>query len=257
MRDGIREACEAVQAHAAGKDKAAIRRMLTEELRSREVSLPPDVLEVVVEQIAAGTYVPGEPIVSVHWGGLLRVPFARKALRQMFRPVFDEFDRLLSSEVFRPEGEKGTGHDLWSALSQMYPHPPGRGLYAAAPEEVPPPAPLIPDPDLRERIPGLFKLPPSPPGPHGEPPQPWPVVAAWLEDSGGTIAVYEQHGRIGVLNAEDAEAYLPLARAAHAQDEVVPAAAEIRAVHGLLSATVWVMARPSDPAARTSSSRGA
>jgi hypothetical protein len=77
------------------------------------------------------------------------------------------------------------------------------------------------------------------------------VVAAWLEDSGGTIAVYEQHGRIGVLNAEDAEAYLPLARAAHAQDEVVPAAAEIRAVHGLLSATVWVMARPSDPGGRS------
>jgi hypothetical protein len=238
MRDGIREACQAVQAHAAGKDKAAIRRMLTEELRSREVSLPPDVLEVVVEQIAAGTYVPGEPIVSVRWGGLLRVPFARKALRQMFRPVFDEFESLLSS---------GTGHDLRSALSRMYPHPPGRGLYAAAPEEVPPPARLIPDPDLRERIPDLFSLPPSPPGPHGEPPQPWPVIAAWLDDSGGAIAVHEQRGRIGVLNAEDAGAYLPLARAAHAQDEVVPAAAEIRAAHGLLSATVWVMVRPSDP----------
>ena len=251
MRDGIREACEAVQAHAAGKEKAAIRRMLTEELRSREVFLPPDVLDVVVEQIAAGTYVPGEPIVSVHWAGLLRMPFARKALRQMFRPVFDEFDSLLSSEVFGSEGRRGTGHDLRSALSRMYPHPPGRGLYAAAPEEVPPPAPLTPDPDLRERMPDLFNLPPSPPGPHGEPPQPWPVIAAWLEDSGATIAVHEQHGHIGVLNAEDAGAYLPLARAAHAQDEVVPAAAEIRAAHGLLSATDWVMVRPSGPGGRS------
>jgi hypothetical protein len=238
MRGSIREACEAVRAHAAGKDKAAIRRMLTEELRSREVFLPPDVLDVVVEQIAAGTYVPGEPIVSVHWAGLLRVPFARKALRHMFRPVFDEFDSLLSSELFGPEGEKGTGHDLWSALSRTFPHPPGRELYSAAPDEVPPPAQLIPDP---------FKLPPSPPGPHGEPPQPWPVIAAWLEDSGGTIAVHEQRGHIGVLNAGDSEAYLPLVRAAHAQDQVVAAAAEIRVTARLLSATVWVMVRPSDP----------
>jgi hypothetical protein len=248
MRDSIREACEAVQAHAAGKDKAAIRRMLTEELRSREVFLPPDVLEVVVEQIAAGTYVPGEPIVSVHWAGLLRVPFARKALRHMFKPVFDEFESLLSSEVFRPEGGRGTVHDLWSALSRMGPHPPGRGLYVAARDEVPPPARLIPDPDLRERLPDLFKLPPSPPGPHGEPPQPWPVISAWLEDSGGTIAVHEQRGHIGVLNAEDAEAYLPLVRAAHAQDEVVAAAAEIRVTaRRSLSATVWAMPGRSDP----------
>jgi hypothetical protein len=249
MQDGIREACEAVQAHAAGKDEAAIRRMLTEELRSREVFLPPDVLDVVVERIAAGTYVPGEPIVSVHWAGLLGVPFARKALSHMFRPVFDEFDSLLSSEVFGPDGARGTGHE---ALSRMYPHPPGRDLYAAAPDEVPPPARLIPDPDLRERIPDLFQLPPSPPGPHGEPPQAWPVVAAWLEDSGGTIAVHEQHGHIGVLNAEDAEAYLPLVRAAHAQDKAVAASAEIRiGARRSLSATVWVAVRPSDPGSRS------
>ncbi len=179
-----------------------------------------------MEQIAAGTYVPGEPIVSVRWGGLLRVPFARKALRQVFRPVFDEFESLLSS---------GTGHDrtVPDVSAPAGPRPVRRctgGGAAAA-------AWLIPDPDLRERMPDLFSLPPSPPGPHGEPPQPWPVIAAWLDDS-GAIAVHEQRGRIGVLNAEDAGAYLPLAWAAHAQDEVVLKAAEIRAAHGLLSATV-------------------
>ena len=70
MRDGIREACEAVQA-AAPKGKTAIRRMLTAEFQARGVFLPPELFDVVVKQIAAGTYAPGEPLVSVTRTGLL------------------------------------------------------------------------------------------------------------------------------------------------------------------------------------------
>ena len=58
MQDPIGEACEAVQAAAAGKDEAAIRWMLTAELRSREVDLLPGLFDVLVKQIAAGTYAP-------------------------------------------------------------------------------------------------------------------------------------------------------------------------------------------------------
>lgn len=65
MQEGIREACEAVQAAAPGKDKAAIRLMLAAELQSREVFLTPELVDVLAERIAAGTYVPGEPVFSV------------------------------------------------------------------------------------------------------------------------------------------------------------------------------------------------
>jgi hypothetical protein len=81
MQDVIREACEAVQA-AAPKGKAATRRMLAAEFQARGLSLPPELFDVLVKQLAAGTYVPGEPV--VHRTGLLRVPFVRKAIRHAF-----------------------------------------------------------------------------------------------------------------------------------------------------------------------------
>ncbi len=84
VQDPMGEACEAVQA-AAPKGKAAIRRMLTAEFQARDFSLPPELFDVLVNQLAAGTYAPGEPVVSVHRTGLLRVPFIRKAIRQAFQ----------------------------------------------------------------------------------------------------------------------------------------------------------------------------
>jgi hypothetical protein len=45
------------------------RQMLTAEFRARDVSLPAPLFDVAVNQIAAGTYVPGEPLVSVRGGG--------------------------------------------------------------------------------------------------------------------------------------------------------------------------------------------
>jgi hypothetical protein len=68
------------------------------------------------------------------------------------------------------------------------------------------------------------------------------LVFVWLEDGGGAVAVCCQPGRIGLLDAEDAEAYLPLVRTAHAQDKVVAATADIRVdAPGSLPVTVRVV----------------
>ena len=219
MFDGIREACDAVQAAAAGKDEATIRQMLAAEFRSRDVSLPPEMFDVLVKKIAAGTYTPGEPLISgsVHYGGLLRVPFIRKALRQMFDAAIREHgvDGLIERHVRWVSRDIG---DSWWIMSRTLPHPPGLGLYVTAPDEVPPPARLIPDPDLHDRMPDLFEpAPPLPPRWSGiEMQDHADQLFVWLEDSGGTVAVCHQPGHIGSLNAEDAEAYLPLVRAARA-----------------------------------------
>jgi hypothetical protein len=250
MWDGISEACDAVQAAAAGKDETEIRRMLTAELRSRDVSLPPEIFDSLVKKIAAGTRAPGEPLVSVKYGGLLRVPFIRNAVRQMFQSALTASGDagIMKPSVSWVSQDIG---DSWWFMSQTLPHPPGRDLYAPAPDEVPPSARLIPDPDLRERIPELFKPLPPPPAPPGWSDAP-PVDSAdqvfvWLEDSGGTVAVCNQPGRIGILNAEDAEAYLPLVRAADVRDKVVAATADIgRAAVGLSHSTVRIVADRSD-----------
>ena len=138
-----------------------------------------------------------------------------------------------------------TGHvaDAWQLLSGTLPHPPGRDLLAPVLEDVPLPARLIPDPDLRERIPELFEAPP-PPKWVGMPPQAEAeLVFAWLDESGGTVAVCCPPGRLGVLNAEDAEAYLPLVRSAQAQGKVVAVTADIDVTaRGLLPAAVRVVA---------------
>jgi hypothetical protein len=114
---------------------------------------------------------------------------------------------------------------------------------------VPRPARLIPDPDLRERIPELFEAPPPPPKWVGmPPPTEAELVFAWLDESGGTVAVCCPPGRIGVLNAE---AYLPLVRSAQAQGKVVAVTADIGVTaRGLLPAAVRVIADRSDQGGR-------
>ena len=253
MRDIVREACEAVQAGAAGKGKAAIRQMLTAEFRSRDFDLPPELFDVLVDQLAAGTYVPGEPLVSVRCSGLLRMPFIGPAIGRFLEPALEALKEHISTEGIEHGVVRVTEHvaDAWPVMSWMLPHPPGRGLYVPAPDEIPPPARLIPDPDLRERVPDLFEVSPSPLPPRwsGMPTAAEAeLVFVWLEEGGGTVAVCCQPGHLGILNADDAGAYLPLVRVAHAQDKVVAATADIRvAVHGLLPATVRVIADRSDP----------
>ncbi len=114
-------------------------------------------------------------------------------------------------------------------MSGSLPHPRGRGLYAPPPDQVPPPARLLPDPDLRTRMPEVFEGPPPLPMP--PPPDTAPddadLVFVWLEDNDGAVAVWCAPGRIGVLKAGEADAYLPLVRAAAAQDQVVAATSDI------------------------------
>jgi hypothetical protein len=256
MQDTIDEACEAVQAAAAGKSKAAIRRMLTAEFRARDVSLPLPLFDVAVNQIAAGTYVPGEPLVSVRRSGLLSLPFIGKAVGRRLEPALEALREHIAEEGIEHGVVRVTEHvaDAWPIMSGTLPHPPGRDLLAPVPEEdVPPPARLIPDPDLRERIPELFEAPPPPPKWVGMPPSAEAeMVFAWLEESGGMVAVCCQPGQIGVLDAEDAEAYLPLVRSAHAQGKVVAATADIRVIgRDLLPATVRVVADRSDEGGRS------
>jgi hypothetical protein len=98
MQDTIDEACEAVQAAAAGKSKAAIRRMLTAEFRARDVSLPPPLFDVAVNQIAAGTYVPGEPLVAVRRSGLLTLPFIGKAIGRRLEPALEALRENIAEE---------------------------------------------------------------------------------------------------------------------------------------------------------------
>ena len=246
MQDTIDEACEAVQAAAAGKSKAAIRRMLTAEFRARDVSLPSPLFDVAVNRIAAGTYVPGEPLVSVRRSGLLALPFIGKAIGRRLEPALEALREHIAEEGIEHGVVRVTEHvaDAWPLLSGTLPHPPGRDLLAPVPEDVPLPARLIPDPDLRERIPELFEAPPPPPEWVGvPPPAEAELVFAWLDESGGTVAVCCPPGRLGVLDAEDAEAYLPLVRSAQAQGKVVAVTADIGVTaRGLLPAAVRVVA---------------
>jgi hypothetical protein len=229
MRGSFDAACEAVQAAAAGKSKAEIRRLLTEEFRSRDVPpLPPELFEVAVQQIATGTYIPGEPLGFVRRTGLLRVPFVRNALRRAFDAALAEHG---PEGVFLPQVVWVSDFvaDAWPMMSRSLPHPQGRGLYAPPPDQVPPPARLTPDPDLRTRMPEVFEGPPPLPVPlpSDTAPDDADLVFAWLEDHDGTVAVCCAPGRIGVLEAGEAEAYLPLVRAAAAQDQVVAATSDI------------------------------
>jgi hypothetical protein len=231
MHDSIGEACQAVQAAAAGKTRAQIREMLTAEFRSRDLPpLEPELFEVAVQLIAAGIYDPRKmPVsVSVHRTGLLRAPFFRKALRGAFDAALDEHGL---EGVFLPHVVWVTDNigDAWPMMSEGMQHPPGRGLYAPPPDQVPLPARLVPDPDLRTRMPEVFEGPPPPMPlpPDTRAPEGDELVFVWLEDCGGAVAVCCAPGRIGVLEAGDAEAYLPLLRVAAAQGQVVAATTDI------------------------------
>jgi hypothetical protein len=222
MQDIIDEACQAIQAAATGKSKAAVRRMLAAEFQARDISLPPPLFDVAVDQVAAGTYIPGQPLVSMRRSGLLTWPFIGKAIGRRMEPALAALREHIAEAGIEQGVERVTKHvaDAWPFVSGTLPHPPGRDLFAPAPEDVPPPARLVLDPDLRERIPELFEVPP-PLSAEAE------LVFAWLEESGGTVAVCCSPGRIGILTAGDAEAYLPLVQSAHAQGTVVAATVDI------------------------------
>ena len=196
-----------------------------------------------------------EPQVSVHRTGLLRVPFIRKALRRAFDDALAERG---PEGLFLPQVAWVSEFvaDAWPMMSGSLPHPPGRGLYAPPPDQVPPPARLIPDPDLRTRLPEVFQGPPPLPLP--PPPDTAPddadLVFVWLEDDDGAVAVCCAPGRLGVLAPGDAEAYLPLVRAAAARDQVVAATSDIS--HTTPATVRVVPDRGSSLRARTASPDG-
>ena len=92
-------------------------------------------------------------------------------------------------------------------------------------------------------MPDLFEPPPPLPPPPGPPsPDGADLVFVWLEHRGGTVAVSCPPGRIGILDAGDAEAYLPLVRIATARGQVLAATADVSiTARDLLPATVRVV----------------
>jgi hypothetical protein len=210
---GFREACEAVRASRAGKNEAEIRQMLADELRSRNIVLPPPVIEITAASIAAGDQ-EGPPPPFALTPPSLAATLGGKIMRRLFPQIREMADDALARSP------------VLQALSRQHPHPPGLGLYFPEPGQSPARAQLIPDPDIADRMPP--EPPPEPPPvPPGFPrPRHPPRLAVWLEESSGTVVVHHSPGRIGTLSPADAEAYLPHIRAARAHGKVVAAMAE-------------------------------
>lgn len=184
--------------------------MLADEFRSRNIVVPPPIIEIFAASIAAGDqdgppppFPPTPPSLAATLGG--------KIIRRLFPQI-----RKMADEAFARS-------PVVQALRRQHPHPPGLGLYFPEPGQSPAPAQLILDPDIEDRMPP----PEPPPVPPGFPrPTGPPSLAVWLEESSGTVVVHHAPGRIGTLSPADGEAYLPHIRAARARGEVVAAMAD-------------------------------
>jgi hypothetical protein len=229
----FQEACEAVQRSAAGKDVAEIRQMLNGEFRSRDILVPPPVIGLVATSIAGGSYdADGQPSFPEEPGWPGRAAgwvFRRLFARRLFGDDPCELPATLISQA--PE---------MSWLAGDVPDP---GRYVPAPGDSPAPAQVILDPDLRDRMPWLFELPPEVPPdfPPGMPRMPSGSrharhsrsrqdvsLMVQLEDDGSTVAVRHEPGRIGTLSTRDAPVYLPHLHAARSQGKMVAAMATLR-----------------------------
>jgi hypothetical protein len=223
----FQEACEAVQRSAAGKDATQIRHMLTDEFRSRDIPVPPPVTGLIAASIASGSHdaddeppFPGEP----SWPG--------RAAGWVFRRLAgDDLTTKLISES--PE---------LSWLAELSGDAPDPGRYVPGPGTSPPPAQVILDPGLGDRMPWLFELPPllpdfPPDTPrmrsglrHARHPRSHREVSLTvrLEEDGDTVIVRHEPGRVGTLSANDTAAYLPHLNAARSQGKVLAAIATLR-----------------------------
>jgi hypothetical protein len=248
--DSFREACEAVMAVAPGKDEAEIRQLLTDELRSRnitvlvpgvvpdEIAVQPWTIDNLAAAIAAGnaTITVGGP------GEYLDPPPEQPGLvgSLIWKVVGRVFARQLREFSMATLAATPMARQLWT-------DPQDSAVYIPEPGQEPAPAKVITDPDVTGHT-----LWPAEPPLERQPGMAWPTKGdffstARLKEENGVVVVYASRDRIGTLSAADAERYLPHLQAAQLHDQWVPALVTGR-IKGrrLLRASVRI-GRPSDP----------
>jgi hypothetical protein len=215
---GLREACEAVMAVAAGKDEAEISQLLAGELRSRDMVLDPGLIGILAAGIADGdasitfgAWVESDDLPDGPRPGLLG-SLAGKVIGRIFAAQIKEVTR-----------EAVAASPVLSRL--MRPAPPDPRRYVPEPGQEPTAAEVISEPDLAERVPWLLDHPSE-----GLPGTPRSAVdtfsfEALLEEEGDMVIVRAFSERIGRLNPQDAEAYAAHIRSAWLRDQFVAATA--------------------------------
>jgi hypothetical protein len=213
---------------------AEIRQMLADEFRSRDIPVPPRVIGLIAAGIASGRFdaddeppFPGEPSWPGRAAGWV---FRRLFARRLFGDDLGELVTKLISESPERFG-----------LGELFEDAPDPDRYVPEPGNSPPPAQVILDPDIQDRMPWLFELPPDLPPDfppdmarlmtrHARHPRSHRDVSLMvrLEEDGSTVVVRQGPGRIGALSTRDAPAYLPHVNAARSQGKVVAAIATLR-----------------------------
>jgi len=209
---GFRAAVEAAGSAAAGKDEAEVRELLAAELRARNIALPPPMIGLLAFGIAdsGASVVIGGPEESYD------EPHYRPG------PVGSLVGKVIGRVFARQAGELARGvfqaDPVLSRLTRADPR-----IYVPEAGAEPAAADVVADPDLAERMPWLFELPPGRP-------RDTPVwFHATLAEDDGAVVVRDYGGRrLGVLRATDAAAYLPHLRSARAQDKAADASGSVR-----------------------------
>jgi hypothetical protein len=214
--DSVRGAFNVVGEVAAGKDETEIRRMLTAELDSKSIYLPPFVIELLVGCLAAGdavvTFSDEKEPPDLPRTGLVG-SLAGRLIGRIFAPAV----KGMAEEAI-------SGSQLFSRPTPSAEEP---NTYVPGPGQLPSPAKVIIDSDIAERMPWLVELPNE-----------WATGtsamrnasfnARLVEEDAAVVAVYAFSGRVGQLGSKDAEAYLPHLRSARDHGKQVAVVANRR-----------------------------
>jgi hypothetical protein len=219
----FREAYEAVSGAAAGRTETEIRQLLAGELRSRNIGLLPDMIDLLAAGLAAG-----DASIAVGEWEEHGLPHERPGRASSL--IGKVMGRILARHI--GEGEMREVMKEAFATSPvlaglLHPAPPDPGLYVPEPGRQPAPAEVIADPDLAERMPWLTERPSERMPRSAMPIVSFDVVSfdVRLEEDDGTVIVRAFSDRIGELRVTDGEAYLPHIRSARAQGKVLAAMA--------------------------------
>ena len=163
---------------------------------------------------------------------------AGRMLRRALAPHAPEMMQEVMTTVMRQAA--GQVPDLAAAMHRAAADP---SRYVPEPGQEPPPAEVIADHGLAERIPRLLDrpswlpdgLPDAPLPPPMQLPRSVFMFDATLEEDGDLIVVRTSGERIGQLNPAGAEAYAPHLRAARLRDQVVKVTVRGRLNRGRLS----------------------